>query len=302
MRSTCRNVGKWTLCGAQVDTRPRAPDRCHRQFLPWPRRSQGGCHDRVAWWQRADWDRHRIFPARGERRGAQRAPGRRASRVRGHQPLVIAPRPAGAGQPAPSHAAPSTVSRSSGCRSVPFPGTGASGSAWPPRPSSARCSRTGPSWSTWPARSSSARWAAGRPGGCGCRWWPSTRPTCPGTPGPTSWGRLAEAAAWRWLRDIHNAADRTLAPSTGVSRPARRARRAAHLAVGPRRGHPAVQPGGPQRPAAPGAGAGRRGAGRVRRPAGPGEAGRAAGRGGRAAGGAAGHRGRRPGRGPAAPG
>jgi phosphatidylinositol alpha 1,6-mannosyltransferase len=29
------------------------------------------------------------------------------------------------------------------------------------------------------------------------------------------WGRLAEAAAWRWLRDIHNAADRTLAPSTG---------------------------------------------------------------------------------------
>jgi len=29
------------------------------------------------------------------------------------------------------------------------------------------------------------------------------------------WGRLAEAAAWRWLRDIHNAADRTLAPSSG---------------------------------------------------------------------------------------
>ena len=29
------------------------------------------------------------------------------------------------------------------------------------------------------------------------------------------WGRLAEAAAWRWLRDIHNAADRTLAPSRG---------------------------------------------------------------------------------------
>jgi phosphatidylinositol alpha 1,6-mannosyltransferase len=29
------------------------------------------------------------------------------------------------------------------------------------------------------------------------------------------WGRLAEAAAWHWLRDIHNAADRTLAPSTG---------------------------------------------------------------------------------------
>jgi phosphatidylinositol alpha 1,6-mannosyltransferase len=29
------------------------------------------------------------------------------------------------------------------------------------------------------------------------------------------WGRLAEAAAWRWLRDIHNAADRTLAPSAG---------------------------------------------------------------------------------------
>ena len=29
------------------------------------------------------------------------------------------------------------------------------------------------------------------------------------------WGHLAEAAAWRWLRDIHNAADRTLAPSTG---------------------------------------------------------------------------------------
>ncbi len=29
------------------------------------------------------------------------------------------------------------------------------------------------------------------------------------------WGRLAEAAAWCWLRGIHNAADRTLAPSTG---------------------------------------------------------------------------------------
>ena len=29
------------------------------------------------------------------------------------------------------------------------------------------------------------------------------------------WGRLAEAAGWHWLRDIHNAADRTLAPSTG---------------------------------------------------------------------------------------
>ncbi|HUY48009.1 MAG TPA: glycosyltransferase family 1 protein [Streptosporangiaceae bacterium] len=28
------------------------------------------------------------------------------------------------------------------------------------------------------------------------------------------WGGLAEAAAWRWLRRIHNAADRTLAPST----------------------------------------------------------------------------------------
>ncbi len=28
------------------------------------------------------------------------------------------------------------------------------------------------------------------------------------------WGRLAEATAWRWLRGIHNAADRTLAPST----------------------------------------------------------------------------------------
>ena len=27
-------------------------------------------------------------------------------------------------------------------------------------------------------------------------------------------GRLGEAAAWRWLRGIHNAADRTLAPST----------------------------------------------------------------------------------------
>lgn len=37
----------------------------------------------------------------------------------------------------------------------------------------------------------------------------------PGTPGPTTGGRLAEAGAWHWLRDIHNAADRTLAPSTG---------------------------------------------------------------------------------------
>ena len=33
------------------------------------------------------------------------------------------------------------------------------------------------------------------------------------------WGRAAEAAAWRWLRGIHNAADRTLAPSSpGVER------------------------------------------------------------------------------------
>ena len=28
------------------------------------------------------------------------------------------------------------------------------------------------------------------------------------------WGRAAEAAAWRWVRSIHNGADRTLAPST----------------------------------------------------------------------------------------
>ena len=31
-------------------------------------------------------------------------------------------------------------------------------------------------------------------------------------------GRLGEAAAWHWLRRIHNAADRTLAPSTASAR------------------------------------------------------------------------------------
>ncbi len=35
-----------------------------------------------------------------------------------------------------------------------------------------------------------------------------------GTAGAFRWGSLGEAAAWRWLRGIHNGADRTLAPST----------------------------------------------------------------------------------------
>jgi phosphatidylinositol alpha 1,6-mannosyltransferase len=35
-----------------------------------------------------------------------------------------------------------------------------------------------------------------------------------GTAGAFRWGSLGEAAAWRWLRAIHNGADRTLAPST----------------------------------------------------------------------------------------
>ena len=40
------------------------------------------------------------------------------------------------------------------------------------------------------------------------------RTDVPGYARAYHWGRLAEEAAWRWLRGIHNAADRTLVPST----------------------------------------------------------------------------------------
>src|SRR5262249_61814999 len=40
------------------------------------------------------------------------------------------------------------------------------------------------------------------------------QPDMPGSAGVYRAGRRGEAAAWRWLRRIHNAARRTLAPST----------------------------------------------------------------------------------------
>ena len=90
-------------------------------------------------------------------------------------------------------------------------------------------------------------------------------------------GAAAEAAAWHWVRRIHNAADRTLGPVHGQRRAAARARHRAGVAVGPGRGLPAVQPGAPQRVAAPVARAARRGPGRLRRAAGQREAGGPAG-------------------------
>ena len=173
--------------------------------------------------------------------------------LRGHQPLVIAPQPA-AGQP-PGRGASrpggrrearklpggrSTRSRWSG-RSVPFPGYPGVRPAG--LPAIQRAAATG--------QHLASPFFLGALGSRSARRLRLPvvavyQPTCPGTPGPIL-GRLAETAAWRWLRDIHSA-DRTLARP----RQYRAARRAACSAsgVGPRRGHPAPA----RQPAAPHAG------------------------------------------------
>ena len=139
--------------------------------------------------------------------------------LRGHQPLVIAPQPAtgqlATGQPAtevaadPQHGFP--VVR---VRSVPFPGY-----------RSVRLGLASPAIQRALLAHRTELVHLASPfflGALGSRAARRLRlpvvavyqTDVPGYARAYHWGRLAEAAAWRWLRDIHNAADRTLAPST----------------------------------------------------------------------------------------
>jgi phosphatidylinositol alpha 1,6-mannosyltransferase len=133
--------------------------------------------------------------------------------ARGHEPLVIAPGPARGDRPADPDAYP--VRR---VPSVPLPGY--------------RTFRLG--LGDGPGPAAIRRWLAGHqadlvhlasPFVLGARGTVAARqlglPTVavyqtdvPGYARAYHYGRGAEALAWRWVRRIHNAADRTLAPST----------------------------------------------------------------------------------------
>jgi phosphatidylinositol alpha 1,6-mannosyltransferase len=144
--------------------------------------------------------------------------------VRGHQPLVIAPQPAmgptatgepGLGEPATGFAA----DRQHGfpvvrVRSVPFPGY-----------RSVRLGLASPAIQRALLGHRAEVVHLASPfflGALGSRSARRLRlpvvavyqTDVPGYARAYHWGRAAEAGAWRWLRGIHNAADRTLAPST----------------------------------------------------------------------------------------
>jgi len=255
----CRKSGRYAA-PRWTPGRERRID-VHRQFLPWPRPSQGGLpRPRLHGGSVRIGIVHRIFPARGERRGAQRAPGRPSISCCGDISLSsIAPQPA-AGQPV----APCPAGHPARVPGGPGPVGAIPGiperAARPGLPgySARACSGTGPRLVHLASPFFlGATGQPGRPGGCGCRWWPCTRPTCPGTPGPITGAAWPRAAAWRWLRDIHNAADRTLAPvqravvSSGSPRTACSASGCGGRGVDTQ----LFSPAGPQRLAAPGAGA-----------------------------------------------
>ena len=139
--------------------------------------------------------------------------------VRGHQPLVIAPQPA-AGEPATGEPATgSAADRQHGfpvvrVRSVPFPG-------YP----SVRLGLASPAIQRALLGHRAEVVHLASPfflGALGSRSARRLRlpvvavyqTDVPAYARAYHWGHVAEASAWRWLRGIHNAADRTLAPST----------------------------------------------------------------------------------------
>jgi phosphatidylinositol alpha 1,6-mannosyltransferase len=139
--------------------------------------------------------------------------------ARGHQPLVIAPQPA-MGQPAagqPAGGFPADIEHSFPVvrvRSVPFPGY-----------RSVRLGLASPAIQHALLGHRAELVHLASPfflGALGSRSARRLRlpvvavyqTDVPGYARAYHWGGLAEAAAWHWLRGIHNAADRTLAPST----------------------------------------------------------------------------------------
>ena len=142
------------------------------------------------------------------RRAGRRAPAQPRPRAAGHRPGAGV----GARRPPPARCR----TRSSGCRRCRCPATPASGSACPSRRIAAALTahRTdlvhlaSPFFLGGPG--------AGRRAGWTCPPSPCTRPTSRRTPACTG-SAGARRTAWRWLRRIHNSADRTLAPSTAAA-------------------------------------------------------------------------------------
>ena len=134
---------------------------------------------------------------------------------RGHDPLVIAPAPARRAAPARSRRArlPGGAGALAADARLPrLPDR-------PARPRPARRADRAPRRARAPGQPVRARRRRrrGRRAAAAARWSPSTRPTWPATPAPTGSARPARRSAWRRLRRIHNAADRTLAPSTAAA-------------------------------------------------------------------------------------
>ena len=124
--------------------------------------------------------------------------------ARGHEPLVIAPTPA-AGTPGADGPFPCPVIR---MRSVPMPGYRSFHIGLPGR--GLRSALAG-------HRADLVHLASPFVLGGAVHALPTVavyQTDIPGYAREYRAGRLGEAAAWRWLRRIHNAADRTLAPST----------------------------------------------------------------------------------------
>src|ERR1019366_2697623 len=97
------------------------------------------------------------------------------------------------------------------CRRCPCPDTPASGSACPPAGCAPRWPGITPTWCIWPARSSSGPAAARLPVIA------VSQPAVPAYARLYGTGPAGQAASWRRLRKIHNAAARTLAPSTATA-------------------------------------------------------------------------------------
>src|ERR1019366_3906616 len=97
------------------------------------------------------------------------------------------------------------------CRRCPCPDTPASGSACPPAGCAPRWPGITPTWCIWPARSSSGPAAARLPVIAVYQTDVPAYARLYGT------GPAGQAASWRRLRKIHNAAARTLAPSTATA-------------------------------------------------------------------------------------
>ena len=129
--------------------------------------------------------------------------------LRGHQPMVIAPA-AGRNAPGAARGGP-FPGRWCGCPPCRCPDTAASGRPAEPAPHTALTSHRAElvHLASPFVLGSSAVAAAGRDVPTVAVY----QTDLPGYARVYRAGRLGEAAAWRWLRGIHKAADRTLAPS-----------------------------------------------------------------------------------------